>query len=247
MRDDSDKEQGVDSLWGVDGRQTPSAISLCWVVPGQTAARVRTGTRDPSAPGGSGSCCWGPRHPPSTVGNAGLSVSFLNSVYGCPLAKKRKTQDKQPQEPAPKRKAFAVKADSSSVDECYESDGTEDVDEKDEDEDSDSDDEDEQRDGDEDEDEEEAEREEEDDEDEDGEDVEDEDEDEDDDEDEDEDEENGNLSGVGKLPAPREVLGLCLGCAYGSHVKSPAMRKKTLLLSRSPVLKNPFTLCDVRV
>ncbi|KAF6321488.1 myelin transcription factor 1 like [Rhinolophus ferrumequinum] len=118
------------------------------------------------------------------------AIQELFSVYGCPLAKKRKTQDKQPQEPAPKRKAFAVKADSSSVDECYESDGTEDVDEKDEDEDSDSDDEDEQRDGDEDEDEEEAEREEEDDEDEDGEDVEDEDEDEDDDEDEDEDEEN---------------------------------------------------------
>ncbi|XP_010846743.1 PREDICTED: LOW QUALITY PROTEIN: myelin transcription factor 1-like protein [Bison bison bison] len=57
------------------------------------------------------------------------------SVYGCPLAKKRKTQDKQPQEPAPKRKPFTVKADSSSVDECYDSDGSEDADEKEEDED----------------------------------------------------------------------------------------------------------------
>ena len=51
------------------------------------------------------------------------------------MAKKRKTQDKQLQEPAPKRKPFAVKADSSSVDECYDSDGSEDVDEKEEDED----------------------------------------------------------------------------------------------------------------
>ena len=56
-------------------------------------------------------------------------------MYGCPLAKKRKTQDKQPQEPAPKRKPFTVKADSSSVDECYDSDGSEDADEKEEDED----------------------------------------------------------------------------------------------------------------
>ncbi|KAG9347350.1 hypothetical protein JZ751_004917, partial [Albula glossodonta] len=51
-------------------------------------------------------------------------------VYGCPLAKKRKTQDKQPQEPAPKRRPFLTRLDNSSMDECYETDGTEEVDEK---------------------------------------------------------------------------------------------------------------------
>uniref|UniRef100_W5NKX7 Myelin transcription factor 1 like n=1 Tax=Lepisosteus oculatus TaxID=7918 RepID=W5NKX7_LEPOC len=50
------------------------------------------------------------------------------SVYGCPLAKKRKTQDKQSQEPASKRKPFIVRMDNSSVDECYETDGTEEMD-----------------------------------------------------------------------------------------------------------------------
>ncbi|XP_058881801.1 myelin transcription factor 1-like protein isoform X3 [Acipenser ruthenus] len=56
------------------------------------------------------------------------------SVYGCPLAKKRKTQDKQPQEPVPKRKPFLERMDNSSVDECYETDGMEEEDEEDEEE-----------------------------------------------------------------------------------------------------------------
>ncbi|KAM8931818.1 myelin transcription factor 1-like protein isoform 9-T9 [Lycaon pictus] len=131
------------------------------------------------------------------------AIQELFSVYGCPLAKKRKTQDKQPQEPAPKRKPFAVKADSSSVDECYESEGSEDVDEKEEDEEEEfSEDEDEHREEDEedeegDREEEEELEEEEDDDDEDGEDVEDEEEDEeeeDDDDDEEEDNEDHQMS-----------------------------------------------------
>ncbi|KFO31221.1 Myelin transcription factor 1-like protein [Fukomys damarensis] len=106
--------------------------------------------------------------------------------------------DLQPQEPAPKRKPFAVKADSSSVDECYESDGTEDMDEKEEDEEEDFSEDNEEQGDEDDEEEEEVDREEEeeieeeedDDDDEDGDDVEEEEEEEEEDEEEEEEEEN---------------------------------------------------------
>ncbi|KAM7403802.1 hypothetical protein PAMA_004302 [Pampus argenteus] len=56
------------------------------------------------------------------------------SVYGCPLAKKRKSLDRQTLETSPKRSTFLDDMDNSTMEECYETDGTEEMDDREEEE-----------------------------------------------------------------------------------------------------------------
>uniref|UniRef100_A0A8C7N677 Myelin transcription factor 1 like n=1 Tax=Oncorhynchus kisutch TaxID=8019 RepID=A0A8C7N677_ONCKI len=54
------------------------------------------------------------------------------SVYGCPLAKKRKTLDRQPQETDPKSGPLITHMDNSTREESYETDGTVEMDDREE-------------------------------------------------------------------------------------------------------------------
>uniref|UniRef100_A0AAZ1X1R7 Myelin transcription factor 1 domain-containing protein n=1 Tax=Oreochromis aureus TaxID=47969 RepID=A0AAZ1X1R7_OREAU len=56
------------------------------------------------------------------------------SVYGCPLAKKRKSIDRQTLETSPKRSTYLDDMDNSTMEECYETDGTEEMDDREEEE-----------------------------------------------------------------------------------------------------------------
>uniref|UniRef100_A0A8C6PI11 Myelin transcription factor 1 like n=1 Tax=Nothobranchius furzeri TaxID=105023 RepID=A0A8C6PI11_NOTFU len=60
--------------------------------------------------------------------------SVLCSVYGCPLAKKRKSLDRQTLETSPKRSTYLDDMDNSTMEECYETDGTEEMDDREEEE-----------------------------------------------------------------------------------------------------------------
>uniref|UniRef100_A0A671VWM1 Myelin transcription factor 1 like n=1 Tax=Sparus aurata TaxID=8175 RepID=A0A671VWM1_SPAAU len=61
-------------------------------------------------------------------------LSPLCSVYGCPLAKKRKSLDRQTLETSPKRSAYLGDMNNSTMDDCYETDGTEEMDNREEEE-----------------------------------------------------------------------------------------------------------------
>lgn len=58
-----------------------------------------------------------------------LSPLFF-SVYGCPQAKKRKRVDRQTPENYPKKSTYLDDMHSSTMEECYETDGTEDMDDR---------------------------------------------------------------------------------------------------------------------
>ena len=61
-------------------------------------------------------------------------LSLLRSVNGCPLAKKRKSLDRQTLETSPKRSTYLDDMDNSTMEECYETDGTEEMDNREEEE-----------------------------------------------------------------------------------------------------------------
>uniref|UniRef100_A0AAQ6AJ28 Myelin transcription factor 1 domain-containing protein n=1 Tax=Amphiprion ocellaris TaxID=80972 RepID=A0AAQ6AJ28_AMPOC len=73
----------------------------------------------------------------SSTNSKWLTASLLSplcSVYGCPLAKKRKSLDRQTLETSPKRSTYLDDMDNSTMEECYETDGTEEMDEREEEE-----------------------------------------------------------------------------------------------------------------
>ncbi|XP_037550903.1 myelin transcription factor 1-like protein isoform X1 [Nematolebias whitei] len=62
------------------------------------------------------------------------ALTELFSVYGCPAAKKRKSLDRQTLETSPKRSTYLDDMDNSTMEECYETDGTEEMDDREEEE-----------------------------------------------------------------------------------------------------------------
>ncbi|XP_068573911.1 myelin transcription factor 1-like protein isoform X2 [Cebidichthys violaceus] len=62
------------------------------------------------------------------------ALTELFSVYGCPRAKKRKSLDRQTLETSPKRSTYLDDMDNSTMEECYETDGTEEMDDREEEE-----------------------------------------------------------------------------------------------------------------
>lgn len=71
---------------------------------------------------------------PSQVRLTAALLSLLCSVYGCPRAKKRESLDRQILETSPKRSSYLDDMDNSTMEECYETDGTEEMDDREEEE-----------------------------------------------------------------------------------------------------------------
>ncbi|XP_029316411.1 myelin transcription factor 1-like protein isoform X2 [Cottoperca gobio] len=62
------------------------------------------------------------------------ALTELFSVYGSPQAKKRKSLDRQTLETSPKRSTYLDDMDNSTMEECYETDGTEEMEDREEEE-----------------------------------------------------------------------------------------------------------------
>ncbi|XP_052475553.1 myelin transcription factor 1-like protein [Carassius gibelio] len=62
------------------------------------------------------------------------AIQELFSVYGCPVAKKKKPLESHALEPSPKRKVFLTVVDQQSMEKCYNTNKIEEMDEKDEEE-----------------------------------------------------------------------------------------------------------------
>uniref|UniRef100_A0A3P9MAQ2 Myelin transcription factor 1 like n=1 Tax=Oryzias latipes TaxID=8090 RepID=A0A3P9MAQ2_ORYLA len=70
---------------------------------------------------------------PTVTGKAPI-LCLPCSVYGCPLAKKRKSLDLEPLETSTKRSTLLDDMDNSTMEECYDTDGTEEMDDREEEE-----------------------------------------------------------------------------------------------------------------
>ncbi|KAB5562078.1 hypothetical protein PHYPO_G00013850 [Pangasianodon hypophthalmus] len=73
---------------------------------------------------------------PHCDGSGHISGKYARhqSVYGCPVAKKRRTQDRLPLEPMAKRKAFHTHTEQQPMDDCYHAEMVEEKDEEEEEE-----------------------------------------------------------------------------------------------------------------
>ncbi|KAF7201032.1 tumor suppressing subtransferable candidate 1, partial [Nothobranchius furzeri] len=113
-------------LWDLQESSTQATVSSAATLEGKGQLKFTSGK-------------WSPHHNCSQLATAndtairGWDLRTM-SVYGCPLAKKRKSLDRQTLETSPKRSTYLDDMDNSTMEECYETDGTEEMDDREEEE-----------------------------------------------------------------------------------------------------------------